>query len=241
MSDRYLRQLLRDVRSGDIPLTDYFVVALRVMSLEDTLETLQGFDTNNVRHVVKMFWIPVYAAQSKENRNRVALAGVLGDAVSKRVAPSRKKNDFPEPSFYQRNVGQLTDREWRLFAADCAEHVLHYFESVYPNDNRPRVVIETTRRAVLGQATVEELVAAASAARSSVNTTWSAARLAARLASRSAAGLATGSSWLAAYDVSRFAIGSAAVTTGESAEHQWQRNRLIDYLTGLSALPPSAT
>ena len=32
-----------------------------------------------------------------------------------------------------------------MFAADCAEHVLHLFESKYPNDSRPRLAIEAAR------------------------------------------------------------------------------------------------
>ena len=33
-----------------------------------------------------------------------------------------------------------------LWAADCAEHVLPYFEDAYPNDERPRKAIEACRR-----------------------------------------------------------------------------------------------
>ena len=33
----------------------------------------------------------------------------------------------------------------RLFAADCAESVLHIFESVYPKDKRPRNAIQAAR------------------------------------------------------------------------------------------------
>jgi hypothetical protein len=33
-----------------------------------------------------------------------------------------------------------------LWAADCAEHVLPYFEEAYPNDKRPRKAIEACRR-----------------------------------------------------------------------------------------------
>src|SRR3990167_6036467 len=35
------------------------------------------------------------------------------------------------------------DRLVRLFACDCAEHVLHIWEAKYPNDLRPRLAIET--------------------------------------------------------------------------------------------------
>jgi len=33
-----------------------------------------------------------------------------------------------------------------LWAADCAEHVLPYFEEKYPNDDRPRKAIEACRK-----------------------------------------------------------------------------------------------
>lgn len=56
------------------------------------------------------------------------------------------------------------DKELRLFACDCAEHVLYLFENVYPKDNRPRNAIENARKYAQGTATKEELAAAANAA-----------------------------------------------------------------------------
>jgi len=47
-----------------------------------------------------------------------------------------------------RRRGTLTDSDHRLlalWAAACAEHVLHLFESVQPSDPRPRQAIEQTR------------------------------------------------------------------------------------------------
>ena len=35
-----------------------------------------------------------------------------------------------------------------LFAADCAEQVLHIFEAAYPTDDRPRKAIEAARSGV---------------------------------------------------------------------------------------------
>ena len=37
-----------------------------------------------------------------------------------------------------------------LWAADCAERVLPYFEENYPKDNRPRNAIEAGRGCVVG-------------------------------------------------------------------------------------------
>ena len=39
----------------------------------------------------------------------------------------------------------LCDRSNRLFAADCAESVLHLFEAERPNDNLPRLAIQAAR------------------------------------------------------------------------------------------------
>ena len=52
----------------------------------------------------------------------------------------------------------------RLFAVDCAEHVLPIYEAKYPNDGRVRACIETTRRYLAGKATLVELRNAAKAA-----------------------------------------------------------------------------
>ena len=54
-----------------------------------------------------------------------------------------------------------SDSTVRLFAADCAEHVLHFYEDKYPGDNRPRKAIEMARKFARGKATGEEFAAAA--------------------------------------------------------------------------------
>ena len=46
------------------------------------------------------------------------------------------------------NMGKWIGREasdWLLFGADCAEHVLPYFEKVHPTDKRPRRAIAAAR------------------------------------------------------------------------------------------------
>ena len=50
-----------------------------------------------------------------------------------------------------RRGGTLTDTDHRLlalWAADCAEHVLHLFEAEQPSDPRPRRAIEHARWSV---------------------------------------------------------------------------------------------
>ena len=90
----------------------------------------------------------------------------------------------------------------RLFACDCAEHVLHIFEKHNKTDSRPRNAIEVARRFADGEATKGELAAA-----------------------RDAAGVAAG---VAARAAARAAAGDAA----RAAERQWQTKRLFQYLNG---------
>lgn len=75
-----------------------------------------------------------------------------------------------------RPIETLNGRMSRLFACDCAEHVLHLFEARHPEDNRPQDCIAIARRYANGDATKDELAAAGDAA-------WAAAR-----AARAAAG-----------------------------------------------------
>jgi hypothetical protein len=56
------------------------------------------------------------------------------------------------------------DKEIRLFAADCAESVLHIYENRYPNDDRPRKAIQAARDYANGVIGKDELSAACGAA-----------------------------------------------------------------------------
>ena len=56
-----------------------------------------------------------------------------------------------------RRGGTLTDLDHQLlalWAATCAEHVLHLFESVQPSDARPRQAIALIRQWVRGEITM---------------------------------------------------------------------------------------
>jgi hypothetical protein len=62
-----------------------------------------------------------------------------------------------------RRGGTLTDSDHHLlalWAASCAEHVLHLFESVHPEDPRPRQAIEHARAWVRGEVRMMESRAA---------------------------------------------------------------------------------
>ena len=52
----------------------------------------------------------------------------------------------------------IRDRLARLFACDCAEHVLPLFESQHPNDNRPRAAIEAAFIQTSGQPTINNII-----------------------------------------------------------------------------------
>lgn len=56
-----------------------------------------------------------------------------------------------------RQVTRWNERNARLFAADCAEHVLPFFESKRPHDDRPRKAIKAARGYARGLVSKEEL------------------------------------------------------------------------------------
>ena len=132
------------------------------------------------------------------------------------------------------------ERTARLFACDCAEHVLSLYEAQYPDDRRPRKAIETARRYAEGKAAVEELTAAWYAAEAAARAAAEAARDAAWEAAEGAAGAAEGAAgaaawaavwsaagavWSAAW-AAREAAGVAAGATERQRQRQWQAERL---------------
>lgn len=111
----------------------------------------------------------------------------------------------------------------RLFAADCAERVLHHFEDRYPGDTRPRVAIEAARRFARDEATAEERNAAynaATAAYAAANAANAAYNAAAAAYAAYAAAAA------AAYD----AANAAAAYAANAAERSWQSRHLCEML-----------
>ena len=107
-----------------------------------------------------------------------------------------------------RKVDTWNDKTARLFACYCARDTLPILEKKYPNDNRPRVAIETAERYANGEATIEELNAARAAASDAASdAVWDAARAAARAAAWAAAWDAAGA---AAWDAAGAASWAAA-------------------------------
>jgi len=106
-----------------------------------------------------------------------------------------------------------------LWAADCAEHVLPYFEKEYPKDDRPRKAIEAGRAWAHGKLTVSEARAAALAAHAAArDANHSVARAAAR-----AAGHAAGTAHVLGH--APHAANYAITATGAN-ESEWQYRHL---------------
>src|SRR6185503_4037320 len=89
-----------------------------------------------------------------------------------------------------RRGGSLTDSNHQLlalWAAACAEHVLHLFEAVRPSDPRPHQACEQTRAWARGESTMSQARAAAGAANAAARALSGAARHAAYAAGQAAA------------------------------------------------------
>ena len=115
----------------------------------------------------------------------------------------------------------------RLFACDCAEHVLPLFEHRVPGDDRVRRCIEVARRYACIKATSEELAAARAAARDAA---WDAAGDAGDAAWDAARAAAGAAAWAAARDAAWDAARDAAWAAAGAAEREWQREVLMGYL-----------
>jgi hypothetical protein len=132
-----------------------------------------------------------------------------------------------------RRGGTLTDSGHRflaLWAAVCAGHVLHLFESVQPSDPRPRQAIEQIRAWAGGEIRMSQSRAAAGHAMAAARELSGAARHAAYAAGQAAATAHVAAHELgaAAYAI-KAARAAAAGGEGEGAgriECRWQREQL---------------
>ena len=139
-----------------------------------------------------------------------------------------------------RRGGTLQDsHHWLLaeWAADCGEHVLHLFEQVQPNDERPRQAIEQARAWVRGEIKMSQSRAAGGHAMAAARALSGAARYAAYAAGQAAvvAHVAAHELGAAAYAILA-ARAAAPEGRGESAgrrECQWQREHLPDAIREL--------
>jgi hypothetical protein len=132
-----------------------------------------------------------------------------------------------------RRGGTLEDPDHRLmaiWAADCAEHVLHFFEEARPKDDRPRHAIELARAWARGEIPWSEARTGAGHANGAARDLTGAARSAAYAAAQAAAvgHVAVHELGAAAYAIK--AVWAAAgrddrVEAGR-AECRWQRDQL---------------
>jgi hypothetical protein len=139
-----------------------------------------------------------------------------------------------------RRGGMLTDSDHHLlalWAAVCAEHVLHFFESVKPSDSRPRHAIEQVRAWARGEITMSQSRAAGGHAMAAARDLSGAARYAAYAAGQAAvvAHVAAHELGAAAYAIK---AARAAAPKGESEhagrlECRWQRDQLPDAIREL--------
>lgn len=139
-----------------------------------------------------------------------------------------------------RRGGTLTDSDHRLlalWAATCAEHVLHLFESAQPSDPRPRQAIEQIRAWAAEEITMSRSRAAGGHAMAAARLMSGAARHAAF-----AAGQAAVVAHVAAHDLgaAAYAIKAArAAVPGPESERSgrleghWQREQLPDAIRDL--------
>ena len=139
-----------------------------------------------------------------------------------------------------RRGGTLQDADHRLlavWAADCAQHVLHHFEQARPGDDRPRQAIELGRAWARGEITMTQARTAAFAAHAAAREAVGAAKEAAR-----AAGHAVAVAHMADHELgaAAYAIRAAraAAREGEREEAgrlecQWQRIQLPSEIQGL--------
>jgi len=143
-------------------------------------------------------------------------------------------SEIRDPRFITvRRGGTLKDSDHHLlavWAADCAQHVLHYFEQAQPADDRPRRAIEQARAWARGEITMTQARTAAFAANAAAREVSSAAKEAAH-----AAGQAAALSHVAAHELgaAAYAIRAARAAAPEDEceevghlECQWQRAQL---------------
>jgi hypothetical protein len=139
-----------------------------------------------------------------------------------------------------RRGGTLTDSHHQLlalWAATCAEHVLHLFESEQPLDRRPRQAIAKARAWVRGEIKMTEAREAAGMANGAARELSGAARHAAYAAAQAAAvaHVAAHELGAAAYAI-KAARAAAPAGEGESAgrlECRWQREQLPEAIRDL--------
>ena len=153
---------------------------------------------------------------------KLAANNFRADVIPMKIAPAK-------------SPAKLDQKLLALWAADCAEHVLLFFEKKHPQDDRPRKAIAAARAWARGEI-------ACGAARSAAVATHAAARAADEVAARAgarAAGHAAGTAHMAGHarHAAAYAI-KAVIATGTASERNWQRRRLPKHLCA-KVFPPA--
>jgi hypothetical protein len=139
-----------------------------------------------------------------------------------------------------RRGGTLSDAHHHLlaiWAADCAQHVLHFFEQVQPDDDRSRRAIEQVHAWVRGETSMTQARTAAGHAMGAARALSGAARNAAY-----AAGQAAAVAHVAAHELGAAAYAIKAIRAAASDDKRddagrleclWQREQLPDEIREL--------
>jgi len=130
-----------------------------------------------------------------------------------------------------RRGGTLTDADHRrlaLWAAACAEHVLHLFEDEQESDPRPREAIEAARAWSREEMSMMDARALGGNAMGAARALRGAARFAAYSAGQAAcvAHVAEHDLGAAAYAIKAVRSANPGVPTAGRAERDWQRHQL---------------
>ncbi len=123
-----------------------------------------------------------------------------------------------------RRGGTLQDADHHLlavWAADCAEHVLHFFEQAQPRDDRPRRAIAQARAWARGEITITEARTASFAAHAAARDGSGAAREAAH-----AAGQAVAVAHVASHELGAAAYGIRAARAAAPEDERLEAGRL---------------
>ena len=137
-----------------------------------------------------------------------------------------------------RRGGALTDPDHRLlalWAADCAEHVLHLFEEVQPADSRPRDAIEAARAWARGELGTMDARARGGHAMGAARPLQGAARYAAYAAGQAACvgHVPEHDLGAAAYAIKAEQAAHPNKPSAGRDERDWQRNRLPEQVRAL--------
>ena len=130
--------------------------------------------------------------------------------------------DKDRDDYVKKEIAELASKtahkKLAIWAIDCAEHVLSYFEEKYYKDNRPRKALEAGRLWVRDRMPVNEVRSAAFASHDAARATEGIASAVARAAGHAAA----------TAHVSRHAVHAANYAAITPKERIWQYKHLLN-------------